>query len=271
MNYIEDLLTDELVESRSKLWPDYSGNPIEMRHGFSMRLLPNDEYSRKRFIYRIAEPISFYNLSQYIKNSNDWIAFDIGANVGYHALYYGTKINFWKTISIEPDPRTFKLLSENTSALKKSKVFNLGVGPNDSYLNFFINLNHSGDSRTVKPNQDEIENFKNIKISAITLENLITQETIQNTSKNIFIKFDIQGAESEVLNNSLEFILMNQPLIQTEYWLGTGEHEKLDLILERLCQSAYKMKALSDKEFQEITISDLKYFNGDILLIPKKY
>ena len=63
--------------------------------------------------------------------------------------------------------------------------------------------------------------------------------------------------------------LICEPIIQTEYWQGTKQHQKLDLILESLCQTAYEMKALSDKNFQELKISDLNYFNGDILLIPK--
>ena len=115
---INFLPIDELtILSRCEEWLRYDGQPVQMRHGFSLYLRPNCEYSRRRYVYRIAEAVEIDFLDQKLKKLKDKTPleasfFDVGANIGYYSKMMANNYKSATIYSFEPDQITFEILKK---------------------------------------------------------------------------------------------------------------------------------------------------------------
>jgi len=189
--------------------------------------------------------------------------FDVGANVGSYTLL-ASGVCKSKTISFEPVPQTFEILTQNIILNKLSnlvKLINMGVGKETGKLDFVANedtKNHVAFAR----------DFDKISVDVIKLDDYASFNPI-------FIKIDVEGYETEVLNGAID-MLKNPNLKAIVIELnGSGERYgyKEESIHKKLISHSFSpytydpfSRVLNKLEtfgtFNTIYIRDIEFVNG---------
>jgi len=132
------------------------------------------------------------------------IALDIGANIGNHSLYLSDY--FKEVYSIEPNTRTFKILSLNAELVSNVKCFNYGLSEEARTASMNINPCNSGESSVtdVRGSGDNSVELKTLDTCFTGMENLQ------------LIKLDVEGHELQVLKGAEKTIKNNLPIILFE-------------------------------------------------------
>jgi FkbM family methyltransferase len=165
-------------------WKNYDGNyPISMKHAFSLYLRPGCEYSRKRYVYKIAES----NELDFLKTQpqHDFVCLDVGANIGYWSKFLVEISKVSQLHAFEPDPITCKILERNLVGYSNVTVNQAAIGDSDGYLELFLDPHHSGDNRPIFT-----EGRQAIKVPCLTLDSYVKKANLNRVD---FLKIDIQG------------------------------------------------------------------------------
>ena len=123
----------------------------------------------------------------FLRDSDTFI--DIGANIGSYTVLGASEVGA-ETISIEPIPRTFRILKENIVINKinnKVKNLNIGMGGEKGLLKFTKSLDTTNHVAT---NDDE----NTIDVPVEKFDDII------QLKKAALVKIDVEGFETEVLN-----------------------------------------------------------------------
>ena len=156
--------------------------------------------------------------------SNDVVFFDAGAYTGDTSSnfirYAGN--NFKKIIAIEPDPTNYlKLVLELEKSLadrERFSCFNMGVGGKSAPLRF----NSTGDMSASFSDSGDI---------VIDVEPI--DYFLQNDC-NLYLKFDIEGAEWATLNAAENFIVKNKPKMAISVYHHATDLWRIPLYIKRL-------------------------------------
>lgn len=138
----------------------------------------------------------------YIKNFRTYI--DVGANDGDTSHPF---INdFKKIIAFEPNPYTYKLLSENQII----ESYNVALGSSNGYINLIVPSNN-------KPQWGSTSILRNSKwVNGIKYDVEIRTLDSFNFFDIDFIKIDVEQAELDVIRGSINTIKSNWPVIMFE-------------------------------------------------------
>lgn len=175
---------------------------------------------------------------------------DIGANIGSYSILAGKEVGA-ETISIEPVPQTYKTLQLNIALndiVRNTRLLNIGLGKHKGFLKFTKSLdseNHVATDQETDTIDVQIEKF----------------DDIISLNKPTFIKIDVEGFETEVLNgmqnaltnNNLKGIIIE--LIGSGKRYGFNEEEIHKKLL------SLNFKAFSYSPFDR-KLSDSKYFKN---------
>jgi FkbM family methyltransferase len=135
----------------------------------------------------------------------DDLFIDVGANVGHYSLL-AAGICGCEVMAFEPVPLTFSKLNKNVQLndlTSKIKTFNIGIGDEDSFLNFTTN----------KDVMNSVAQENDRDVVRIEVRQL---NTILKNRNPVFLKIDVEGFEYFVLkgatdvlaNVSLKFIII---------------------------------------------------------------
>jgi FkbM family methyltransferase len=171
-----------------------------------------------------------YGLKKYEKENSDflmklikddWIIFDIGANIGYYTLLFSQLAPQGKIFSFEPNKKIFNLLNLNITLndFKNVVTSNLALSNFNGY-NEFVITQDSGFSSFKDTGRISINN--KIQVKTFKLDDYTHEYRIKKID---FIKMDVEGAEGlvievarEILENikpKLMFIEINKKNLQT--------------------------------------------------------
>jgi FkbM family methyltransferase len=135
----------------------------------------------------------------------DDLFIDVGANVGHYSLL-AAGICGCEVMAFEPVPLTFSKLNKNVQLndlTSKIKTFNIGIGDEDSFLNFTTNKDVM--NSVAQENDRDVVRIEVKKLDAILKDR-----------SPVFLKIDVEGFEYFVLkgatdvlaNVSLKFIII---------------------------------------------------------------
>jgi FkbM family methyltransferase len=138
------------------------------------------------------------------------IVFDIGANVGYFSMIAGQLVGkSGRIIAVEPDPRVVEVLRKNmeangfhnatvveAAAYNSSGKVSLGCAPATSWSGIYYE----------RPT-------KRIAVRALTLDSLLSQLGLDRVD---FVKIDVEGAESVVLEGMSDILVHYRPRVLLE-------------------------------------------------------
>jgi FkbM family methyltransferase len=191
-----------------------------------------------------------------IKNlEENSVFYDIGANFGYYSLLAKEIIKDGEVHSFEPLPDVFIILKENLS--KKQSVFlnQLALFNQEGKIDFYDTTVTSAGGSTFNPdvlknrNLDFLSASKKIKVQTTTLDKYCIEH-----SKPDFLKIDVEGAESQVIEGGVATLKQNNPIIAMEVWgnsFDNRSHLKAIDTLYNLGYKSYKINDEGELEFLE--------------------
>lgn len=138
-----------------------------------------------------------YNYS-YAKEPN--IILDIGANVGYTAIYYAKRFPKAQIYCLEPDLDNYNTLIKNIEKFPNIKACNGALYNKDIKLNIYDpGLGAWGLQIS------EIQNNTNKTVQAYSFKSLLKIWDLDNKIIDI-LKFDIEGSEKEIFETDTDFL-----------------------------------------------------------------
>jgi len=156
-------------------------------------------------------------------------ALDIGANMGITAIEYAQYFRY--VAAFEPVPDVYKqlLLVISKNGFKNIKPFNVAIGNENKMVKMKYRANNSFAS-SVHPHGDQQVQMK-------TIDELEFNDVD-------FVKIDVEGFETEVVNGAWNTIEKCRPLIQFEYKHNLAKKFGYDvdqLICKRLQKIGYEI------------------------------
>lgn len=130
---------------------------------------------------------------------------DIGANVGFSALYFHTKYPKASIVAVEPDPKNIEKLKLNTESEALIKIIE-GAADATSGTRTFYSDQHVGMSSSFNK---RFESQKEITVRTYSFEDIFH---LSGFSQVDLLKFDIEGAEWNLFSK--------QKIPQARYIIG---------------------------------------------------
>jgi FkbM family methyltransferase len=198
-------------------------------------------------------------LPKYIKQEENIVLFDVGANKGNYSLMMRQRFPLAKIYSFEPNPFTFKILKEN---LKETaiKTFNWGFGSEQKKENIYVYKNdkisehaslYKEFAKVISSELGEKEVFS-IEIEIKTIDGFCNEMNIENID---FIKIDVEGHEFAVLQGAINMIRQNKiRIIQFEFNVAN--------IISKVFLKEFYDLLNGDYEFYRLDTHRLIYLGG---------
>ncbi|GAA0137516.1 hypothetical protein YSY43_43570 [Paenibacillus sp. YSY-4.3] len=168
--------------------------------------------------------------SEYI--SPDAVVYDIGANLGNHALYFSKKTRAKSIYAFEPADINFSLLEKNCmdNDCDNVQIFNVAIGSKEDKANMNISLDNLGQSYVT------LESTGDTVVKTLDSFNDIEQPT--------FIKIDVEGYELEVLKGMNNILKHSHPTL----WIEVTS-ETVKSVYAYLSQFNYQIQDYYDFNF----------------------
>lgn len=144
---------------------------------------------------------------------------DCGAHIGAFSVMCSCYFPNMQVISFEPNPDSFTYLYENSKMFGKITAINKAVDTKEGFLNLFEPGQDDWTGRwTTIPNSNKYVSVQSVDIFSY----------INSLSEPVFIlKFDIEGYEELILNNSHEEDLSRVKVLIVETHGSSFNHDKL--------------------------------------------
>ncbi len=136
----------------------------------------------------------------YLDKEYDWcpiedpkVIIDLGAHFGDTTLYYATRFPNAKIIAVEPSPENYDRLVQHTKTITNITPVQAAVGATDGEITLHLLASSLGHSVT-----DRKGISSSIVVPQVSLKTLFKNHGIEKAD---LIKFDIEGAEFDMLSN----------------------------------------------------------------------
>jgi|GEM_PF-1492501 len=166
-----------------------------------------------------------YPLEKWFNPVDDWVVYDIGANIGNHTLFFALKKESIKVFAFEPLPVNYDLLCKNLAdngVSGRVAVFNtaVGVGEGAAKMRLTQDMNYGSGSifeTTDNPTNDEQGgDYYEVPLVAIDALNLPNPD---------FVKIDVEGYGLPVLKGMRRTLIENNPLV----WIEVDKTDACDI------------------------------------------
>jgi len=185
-------------------------HPVYLRKGTSDPLVAFSTFVEKE--YRTPD-----------KNSLE-VIFDLGANVGYSAVYFAHHYPDAQIICLEPDSENFECFIQNTRDYPNIVAINQGVWWRRANLQ-------------VVDSTEEAWGYQFTEASDEGCPSSAIDELIEEhgSGKQTMVKMDIEGAEKEIFQHTSAWI-------QNTKWLQLEIHDCWKIVFDRLQEFDYKAR-----------------------------
>ena len=168
------------------------------------------------------------------------VILDLGAYVGYSAVYFKTRFPDATMICVEPSPENFDALKKNLAPYKDVILLNAAVWSKNTPLNIYQVFDGYWGTRI---NEKENGNVKSITINEIV--------NIYGLGQIDLLKMDIEGSEISVFSENTEWLdLVSCCAVEL--------HERFFNGCKKAFHDLFSDKDFSIQEISEITIARRK-------------
>jgi FkbM family methyltransferase len=236
--------------------------------GARMHCVPGD--------YRVA-PLETLNFFDYEKRDSavmdgliedDFVFFDIGANIGWYSINLALAHRFVQIHSFEPIPTTYKYLERNLKLNHLSNVITYNFGFSDRSGEFDFYFYNEGSGNASSANLSNREDVQVCKCQVRTLDEF----TAEKNTKVDFIKCDVEGAEFLVYKGGLETIKRDQPIVFSEIlrkWSAKFDYDPNE-IFSLFSELGYQAFTAKDKGLQEFFQMDELTLDTNFFFLHKQ-
>lgn len=204
---------------------------------FSCRLIYNrNTYIGNEFFNgRIFEKSEISFLTEKLQKAKNPVFIDIGANIGLHTIYLCKNCPSLKTISFEPSPNTFKVLSANIkwNGLTNSTLLNLALSDKSAVADFYETADDAFNSLK-DTGRKTVKEITQVKVSRFDDIN-----EINNLPNITLIKIDVEGFENEVLDGAVTVINKFKPDLFVEIYKGENSNLNPDHTIQKIISLGY--------------------------------
>ncbi len=142
------------------------------------------------------------------------VLLELGGNIGTQSVYFALSKAFRHIVTVEPDPRNFKLLRTNIDQNGLGELItaiNVAAGESEGTLDFFMHRDNHGKSSALRQSERDIEIKVPVKpVTAMLAETGVTPEDIG------LIWMDIEGYEP-VASRSMQPLLARRVPFYMEF------------------------------------------------------
>ena len=183
----------------------------ELKTGSSVFSFKDDEVTKRIADHNGYEPELTFFINQYLSKLSNAICFDIGSNIGIHAIQMAKFSD--KVYSFEPIPFIYKILNKNVTLNNLSNIILFNKALSNFKGKAKINLNLEGNFGASSIDNSN-SNFREIDINVTTGDMVTASENILHVD---FIKIDVEGHEAKVCQGLTKTIRRLQPVIAIEW------------------------------------------------------
>jgi FkbM family methyltransferase len=206
--------------------------------------------SQELLTYGIHEPFLSLLISNEIREND--VMIDIGSNIGYYALFYCSNLKSKRIISIEPDPRSFRVLKMNlilNTCNNFVKTYNVAIGPENKRA--FIHLKTAFNVTSISSSSISSQNDRAVReINLVTLDDLLASEL-----KADILRMDIEGYEFQAIKGMMNVLRRLRPRL---LFLELGPSESKDIMysfFETLNNLGYEIKRVIPRRLIDAMLS----------------
>jgi FkbM family methyltransferase len=244
-----------------------SGELIVDVNGYKLAVIPGDlGISSELLMFKTHEPLTTKFLSNELKKGMTCL--DVGGNIGYYTLLESKIIgNDGKVIAIEPSPPNFQHLKKNLEIQDAKNVvaYNFAAGDVDGNVNFLVYPESNG-SFTIPDGETTNLPGELIKVPAKRLDTFLEELKIENVD---FVRMDVEGYESHILEGMKNTIKFFKPMFQIEVHVTLLGKERTKKFLEDFQDNGYETKYYIPRDIDLPiigTMNDVKFHTIDTLL-----
>ncbi|MCI5196119.1 MAG: FkbM family methyltransferase [Candidatus Electrothrix sp. AW5] len=202
------------------------------------------------------EEIDF--VSDRLKLIDKPVILDIGANIGLHSLIWSFRFESRSEIyAFEPSKYTRDILKRNIKINKKCsniKVIPLAVS-NCCGTTFFFDADDNAYSSLKNTERKNIK--EKYKVDTITIDKFVADN---NMKKIDFLKVDVEGFETEVIEGAKKCLSKFTPDVFIEIYEGTNSNVDANVTIGKLKKLGYIPYILKNKTLQTFKVhSDTDY------------
>lgn len=210
----------------------------------------NNIYYFLKYRIEYSSPVSLRNMFfelfglnvYYFKSSSEKpIIIDLGANIGDTVIYFKDLYPKSTIFAFEPHPLAFKHLQKNVALnnFKSIKLFNEAIGYKKGLLTLSDNQENVFNSASIIDDQN-IHNSKNQVKFKVHVNKLSSYPVISNLKKVDLIKMDVEGSESEILDDIKDILMKTKKIILEYHILDKLTHNSLDNVFVKLINCGLK-------------------------------
>lgn len=200
---------------------------------------------------------------------------DIGANIGFYSMLASYLVgDKGIVLSIEATPRTFSTLQKNALSKKNIIPINIALSDKEQEIMLMDYGSKFSGSNSVNPNlPTQVTDFIRTKgtptkMLATTLDKLLSQSESRPVA-SYFIKMDVEGYESKILQGMINTINLYRPIISAEMCKHTEWQDNVKETFNILANNKYKSFEISKDGYLKPCLID-DYTDVNIIFIPQE-
>lgn len=201
---------------------------------------PSSDVGLAIFLNGIFEKSELEICGQFVKSGS--VVIDIGANIGFHSVYFSNMVQNGFVISFEPSADTFALLVKNIMKLNNVYAFNAGISNENRIIDFFESEDNAFSSLK------DTKRKKIVKITKVICYRLDDLIINLNLPRIDFMKIDVEGHEQEVLEGMIKILEKYRPVILCEIYGGVNSNENPDHTVQYLISKRYTAFVIKNGE-----------------------
>ena len=169
--------------------------PHKTIYNHVLHINPDDEIGREIIRKGIYDRSCIEVLKSILKQIPSAVVFDIGANIGNHAISISPDCK--QIHAFEPDADIMSILMKNININKINNIFANEIGLSDSarYSDFYVNMDGNIGASTLDENAKG-RKFKKTQVYLTTGDDYIRNNKIEKID---LLKIDVEGHEIQVL------------------------------------------------------------------------
>jgi len=244
-----------------------SGDLIVDVNGYKLTVIPGDlGISSELLMFKTHEPLTTKLLSKELKKGMTCL--DVGGNIGYYTLLESNIVgDTGKVIVIEPSPPNFQHLKKNLEIqdAKNIDAYNFAAGDVDGNVNFLVYQESNG-SFTIPDGETTDLPGELIKVPAKRIDTFLDELNINHVD---FVRMDVEGYESHIIQGMKNTIKKSKPMFQIEVHASILGKEGTRKFLKEFQDHGYEAKYYIPRDIDLPiigTMNDVKYHTIDVLL-----
>lgn len=236
-------------------------------NGYKLSVIPGDlGISSELLMFKTHEPLTTKLLSKEIKKGMTCL--DVGGNIGYYTLLESDIVgDEGKVIAIEPSPPNFEYLQKNLEIHKRKNInaFNFAAADKDGVVNFLVYRESNG-SFTIPDGETTNLPGEIIKVKAKRLDTFLEEINLNHID---FVRMDVEGYESHIIQGMTNTINNSKPMFQIEVHASLMGKNGTKQFLMQFQKYGYEAKYYIPRDIDLPIIgsmSDVKFHTIDTLI-----